>query len=104
MFARYEEGSPSEAAAQEENSPIAKRVKREPIKVGGNVQESKLIRRVEPVYPESAKRARVQGKVVLVVTVDEEGSVPKSKLITVILCCMKPWLRPSGSGSTLRHY
>jgi protein TonB len=43
--------------------------------VGGNVQESKLIRRVEPAYPELAKRARVQGKVVLVVTVDEEGNV-----------------------------
>jgi protein TonB len=55
--------------------PPPKPVKRDPIRVGGNVQESKLIRRVEPVYPELAKRARVQGKVVLVVTVDEEGSV-----------------------------
>jgi protein TonB len=55
--------------------PPPKPVKRDPIKVGGNVQESKLIRRVEPVYPELAKRARVQGRVVLVVTVDEEGSV-----------------------------
>ena len=50
-------------------------MKRDPIRVGGNVQESKLIRRVEPTYPELAKRARVQGKVVLVVTVDEEGNV-----------------------------
>uniref|UniRef100_A0A7V4G9P2 Energy transducer TonB n=1 Tax=Desulfobacca acetoxidans TaxID=60893 RepID=A0A7V4G9P2_9BACT len=50
-------------------------MKREPIRVGGNVQESKLIRRVEPVYPELAKRARVQGTVVLIVTVDEEGNV-----------------------------
>ena len=55
--------------------PPPKPVKRDPIKVGGNVQESKLIRRVEPVYPELAKRARVQGRVVLVVTVDEEGNV-----------------------------
>jgi protein TonB len=30
---------------------------------------------VEPVYPELAKRARVQGRVILVVTVDEEGNV-----------------------------
>jgi TonB family protein len=81
MFSRYEEGSPSEAAAaQEQNRPIVKGVKREPIKVGGNVQESKLIRRVEPVYPELAKRARVQGRVVLVVTVDEEGSVAEIKV------------------------
>jgi periplasmic protein TonB len=55
--------------------PPPKPVKRDPIRVGGNVQESKLIRRVEPAYPELAKRARVQGKVVLVVTVDEEGNV-----------------------------
>ena len=55
--------------------PPPKPVKRDPIKVGGNVQESKLIRRVEPVYPELAKRARVQGRVILVVTVDEEGNV-----------------------------
>ena len=55
-------------------------MKRDPIKVGGNVQESKLIRRVEPVYPELAKRARVQGTVVLVVTVDEEGNVSDIKV------------------------
>jgi TonB family protein len=80
MFARYEESSPSEAAAQEQNRPIIKRVKREPIKVGGNVQESKLIRRVKPVYPELAKQARVQGRVVLIVTVDEEGNVSAIKV------------------------
>jgi TonB family protein len=77
MFARYEEGSPSEAAAQEQKRPI---VKREPIKVGGNIQESKLIRRVEPIYPELAKRARIQGRVVLVVTVDEQGNVTEVRV------------------------
>jgi protein TonB len=60
--------------------PPPKPVRRDPIKVGGNVQESKLIRRVEPVYPELAKRARVQGTVVLVVTVDEEGNVSDIKV------------------------
>jgi len=59
---------------------LPRRVHRQPIKVGGNAQESKLIRRVEPVYPELAKRARVQGRVVLVVTVDEEGSVAEIKV------------------------
>jgi len=54
---------------------LLRRVRRQPIKVGENIQESKLIRRVEPVYPELAKQARVQGRVVLVITVDEEGSV-----------------------------
>jgi len=49
--------------------------RREPIKVGGNVQESKLIKRVEPIYPELALRNRVAGRVILTVTVDEEGNV-----------------------------
>ena len=60
--------------------PPPKPVKREPIRVGGNVQESKLIRRVDPVYPELAKRARVEGRVILIVTVDEEGRVADIKL------------------------
>jgi TonB family protein len=59
---------------------LPRRVSRQPIEVDGNIQESKLIRRVEPVYPELAKQARVQGRVVLVVTVDEEGSVAQIKV------------------------
>jgi TonB family protein len=43
--------------------------------------ESRLIRRVDPVYPELAKRARVQGQVVLKVTVDEEGSVGNAEVL-----------------------
>ena len=55
--------------------------KKEPIRVGGNVQSSKLIRRVEPQYPELAKRARVSGIVLLQVTVDETGSVTDVNII-----------------------
>jgi TonB family protein len=51
------------------------RGKTRPIKVDGNVPQSKLIRKVEPVYPEQAKSAQLSGKVVLLVTVDEEGLV-----------------------------
>jgi len=46
-----------------------------PKQIGGNVLKSKLIRQVEPEYPELARRARVQGIVILVVNVDEEGNV-----------------------------
>jgi TonB family protein len=52
----------------------------EPIKVGGELMETKLIRRVEPVYPALAMRARVQGKIILKVTVDEEGNVTEAKV------------------------
>jgi TonB family protein len=62
--------------------PPPKPVKRDLIRVGGNVQESKLIRRVEPVYPELAKRARVQEKVVLRITVDKEGNVSDASVIS----------------------
>jgi TonB family protein len=57
-----------------------KPVKRDPIKPS-NLQKSELIRRVDPVYPESAKRARVEGRVLLAVTVDEEGSVFEIRVI-----------------------
>jgi len=61
--------------------PPPRPVKREPMRVGGNVQESKLIKKIEPVYPELAKRARVSGTVILTVTVDEEGSVADIKVL-----------------------
>jgi protein TonB len=49
--------------------------------VGGNVQESKLLRRVEPVYPELARQARVSGPVMIEVTVDESGNVSRANVI-----------------------
>jgi len=55
--------------------------KLEPLRVGGNVQESKILRKVIPVYPELAKRARVEYQVVLEVNVDEEGNVTNVKVL-----------------------
>ena len=55
--------------------PPAPKASMKPIPVGGVVQEAKLVRRVVPEYPELAKRARVQGSVILQVSVDEEGNV-----------------------------
>ena len=51
------------------------------IRVGGNVQNSKLIQKIDPSYPELAKRARVAGIVLLQVAVDEQGMVRDVKLI-----------------------
>ena len=39
------------------------------------VQESKLIHRVEPVYPEQALRDGIQGTVRLTIVINEEGFV-----------------------------
>lgn len=61
--------------------PPPKPVPHKPLPVGGIVQESKLIRRIEPVYPEIARQARVSGTVILQVTVDEEGNVTEVKVL-----------------------
>jgi len=58
-------------------SPVAKT----PIRVGGTLQAAKLIRRIEPAYPEMALRARIQGVVLLEVLVGAEGGVENVRLI-----------------------
>jgi len=58
-----------------------KPVKHAPVPVGGDVKASKLIKRVEPVYPELAKRIHLSGIVILDVTVDEEGNVADIKVL-----------------------
>jgi TonB family protein len=47
------------------------------LKIGDSVDVPKLIKKVNPIYPEEAKKALVQGVVVLEVTTDEEGNVAK---------------------------
>jgi TonB family protein len=53
----------------------------EPIRVGTNVQASKLIHRVEPVYPAEALAARVAGTVILQVEVSAAGDVSDVKVL-----------------------
>jgi protein TonB len=53
----------------------------DPVRVGGQVQESKILRKVLPVYPELAKRARVESVVILEVNVDEEGNVTNIRVL-----------------------
>jgi TonB family protein len=54
--------------------------KREPAIIGGNVQESKLVNKIDPVYPQLAKRAHVSGSVILIVDIDEKGNVSKVRV------------------------
>ena len=53
-----------------------------PTRVGGNVQESKLVSQIKPVYPVLARQARVQGVVVLEAVIDREGAITNLKVIT----------------------
>ncbi len=61
--------------------PAPEPPKREPIHVSADAQESRLICRVEPVYPELAKRAGVSGQSLLEVTINEQGEVSKVLVI-----------------------
>jgi TonB family protein len=47
--------------------------------VRANIQESNLIYRVNPVYPEQAKREGIQGTVKLAIVINEEGFVYEAK-------------------------
>jgi protein TonB len=52
-----------------------------PIRVGA-IEPSKLIVKVNPAYPELARRARVSGTVVLDALIDEEGNVSSVKVLS----------------------
>ncbi len=53
----------------------------EAMRIGGKVLESRLLRRVEPAYPELARRARVSGEVTLEVAVDDDGNVVAVRVV-----------------------
>jgi TonB family protein len=52
------------------------------IRVGGNVQQVNLIRKVTPAYPGLAKEARIQGVVRFTVTIGKDGTVQDVQLIS----------------------
>ncbi len=53
-----------------------------PVRVGGDVRQPKIVKIVEPKYPPEARRARIEGIVVVEATVTEEGTVDKVKVIS----------------------
>jgi len=72
---------PTVIPSQVPSPPPPARADRQPMAVGGNVLNSRLVRRVEPVYPELARSARLSGLVLLVITVDEEGNVSGARVV-----------------------
>jgi protein TonB len=55
-----------------------------PVRIGGQIQPPRLVTRVEPVYPNLAVAARVQGTVILEATVSREGMVQDVKVLRSI--------------------
>jgi protein TonB len=52
------------------------------IRVGGNVQQANLIRKITPVYPPLAKQARIQGTVRFTAIISKDGTISNLQLIT----------------------
>ncbi len=53
-----------------------------PLRVGGNVQEAKVLRRVAPVYPPLARQARISGVVKLEALIGKDGRVKKVSVLS----------------------
>jgi len=53
-----------------------------PVRVGGNIQAAKLIKRVDPVYPESARDRGLQGPVTFMAVIDKQGFIHGNPLVT----------------------
>lgn len=53
-----------------------------PMKVAGDVQPPKALSKSAPAYPDSAKDAKAEGKVVLDCVIDEKGHVTQTKVAT----------------------
>lgn len=61
-------------------SPVTKQPNT--IRVGGNVQKAKLVRKVEPVYPPEAKAAHVEGTVTFAAIIGTDGTVQNLQLVS----------------------
>ena len=52
-----------------------------PYRVGGNVTRPEVISQTKPVYTEMARKARLQGTVILETIIDEEGNVTNVRVL-----------------------
>ena len=52
-----------------------------PVRLGGNVMEAKILKRVMPIYPQLAKNMRISGKVHLMSIIAKDGTIQKLELI-----------------------
>ncbi|MEO8127462.1 MAG: M56 family metallopeptidase [Bryobacteraceae bacterium] len=70
---------PAPSPASAFDPPTTPGVRR--IRVGGNVQSAKIISKVTPSYPPSAKEARIQGTVRYNVLIGVDGSIKNMELV-----------------------
>lgn len=53
-----------------------------PARVSGKILAGQIIQKVQPVYPQSAKDAKIQGEVILHAIIDEEGKVAQLAIVS----------------------
>ena len=56
----------------------------EPVRAVGDVKPPKLIKEVKPIYPEAARKAGIEGVVILEATTDKYGRVQRVKILRSI--------------------
>jgi len=95
-FAGEKERDPLEGYRQE---TMTRNVDVPAVRVGGTIQQPKLLKRVEPTYPPAAASARLQGTVILDIQVDPTGKVSQAKalrgnsiLIPAAIEAVKQWV------------
>jgi TonB family protein len=71
-----EKPAASEAKPRAEGEPIKR------VAVGGNVQAARLVKRVQPFYPEAARSERISGVVKLHVIVGKDGTVRSLQMVS----------------------
>jgi len=79
----------------------------DPVRINASGTIPKLITLVEPVYPEAARKARIEGNVILQVTIDPAGRVRDVEVLRSVpsldqaaIDCVKQWVyEPVMSGS-----
>jgi len=52
-----------------------------PVRVGGDIKEPRKLTHVDPIYPEIAKQAKVQGAVIMEATIGTDGRVTDVRLL-----------------------
>src|SRR5262249_29183541 len=74
-------GAESERPTGVGQPPGAKRPAPPPLRVGGALKPPRLVRRVEPTYPELARQGRVQGRALLEIVVGADGKVTEVRVV-----------------------
>jgi protein TonB len=64
--------------------PPSPPVRQQPVQIGGTIRQPQQIRRVEPIYPQIALLARVQGLVIVEATIGADGRVINARVLRSI--------------------